>query len=247
MVNGINKILQIYKTLLKSYGPQGWWPLLELNNKKNIKITKSGSIKGYHPGDYTYPRTDRQRFEICCGAILTQNTSWVQVEKALQNLKRIDAIKPKAIKEISLQRLKAAIKPAGYFNQKAKKLKKFADFYLQLRGRTPTRDELLSVWGVGKETADSILLYAYKVPRFVVDAYTRRIFTNLRLIDKKVDYDKIKTLVERNLTPNLKVYQEFHALLVEHAKRYYGTKADYGLCPLCRKQGQIRKHHAVHV
>jgi len=68
----MNKVLQIYKTFLKSYGPQGWWPLQELNNMKNIKITKSGSIKGYHPGDYSYPKTDTQRFEICVGAILTQ-------------------------------------------------------------------------------------------------------------------------------------------------------------------------------
>ena len=169
----MNKIHQIYNMLLKLYGPQGWWPLL---NCKGINPTKTGAVKGYHPNDYSYPKNDRQRFEICIGAILTQNTSWPQVEKALLNLKGLNALNPEEMKNLKLEKLKQAIKPAGYFNQKARKIKEFTDFYLSLNNKISTREELLELWGIGPETADSILLYAFKVPTFVVDAYTKRVF-----------------------------------------------------------------------
>ncbi len=220
----MNKIYQIYNMLLKLYGPQGWWPLL---NCKGINPTKTGAIKGYHPNDYFYPKNSKQRFEICIGAILTQNTSWPQVEKALLNLKELKALTSEAIKKLNLEKLKQAIKPAGYFNQKAKKLKIFAEFYINLKGKTPTRDELLNVWGIGPETADSILLYAFKVPEFVVDAYTKRVFSHLGIINKTATYNKIKEIFENNLPKNLKIYQEYHALIVEHAKRHY-SKKPYG-------------------
>jgi endonuclease-3 related protein len=198
---------------------------------------------GYHPGEYSYPKTDKQRFEICVGAILTQNTAWSNVAKALINLKKLNAIDARKIKSMSVEKLKAVIKPAGYFNQKAKKLKFFTDFYLGLKGNTPTREQLLSVWGVGKETADSILLYAYKVPSFVVDAYTRRIVINLRLVNQKAGYEEIQELFEKNLRKDYKIFQEYHALLVEHAKRHYGKKEDYANCPLYRKLGnRLRKN-----
>jgi endonuclease-3 related protein len=103
---------------------------------------------------------------------------------------------------------------------------------LELNGRTPSREELLSLRGIGPETADSILLYAFVQPFFVVDAYTRRIVTNLRLVDEKANYDEIKSLFEESLPHDLKVYQECHALLVEHAKRYYQKKDSYTKCPL---------------
>jgi len=220
----MNKIYQIYNMLLKLYGPQGWWPLLEC---KGINLTKTGAVKGYHPNDYSYPKNNIQRFEICIGAILTQNTSWLQVEKTLLNLKKLKALTPIAIKKLNLEKLKQAIKPAGYFNQKAKKLKLFAEFYINLKEKTPTREELLNVWGIGPETADSILLYAFKVPTFVVDAYTKRVFANLGFIDKEAKYNGIKKLFEDNLPKNLKIYQEYHALIVEHAKRHY-SKKPYG-------------------
>ena len=111
----------------------------------------------------------------------------------------------------------------------------FTEFYITLNDRTPTREELLSIWGIGKETADSILLYAFKIPTFVIDAYTRRIFSNLGLIEKNAEYDKIKSLFENNLKLNLIVYQEYHALIVEHAKRHYSKKTEHRLCPLYRK------------
>jgi len=220
----MNKIHQIYNILLKLYGLQGWWPLLDC---KGCNPTKTGSIKGYHPNDYSYPRNKKQIFEICIGAILTQNTSWPQVEKTLLNLRELKALTPQSIKKLNLEKLKQAIKPAGYFNQKAKKLKIFAEFYINLKGKTPTREELLDVWGIGPETADSILLYAFKVPTFVVDAYTKRVFSHLGIINKTATYNEIKKLFENNLPKNLKIYQEYHALIVEHAKRYY-SKKPYG-------------------
>ncbi len=221
------KLGKLYETFFRAYGPQGWWPLLGV---RGTNPTKTGLVKGYHPGDYSFPRTDAQRFEICVGAILTQNTAWPNVEKALQNLKTLKAIAPKKILELKQAKLAGRIKPAGYFNQKAKKLKIFSKFYLGLGGRAPTREELLSVWGVGPETADSILLYAYKVPTFVVDAYTKRIASRLGLIDEKASYDEVKAFFEKQLPPNLETYQEFHALLVEHAKRHCSSRN-----PVCEK------------
>src|SRR3989338_4334575 len=136
-----NTLLKIYTHLLKSYGPQGWWPIDGI----------------YHKGNYEIPKTNSQRFEICIGAILTQNTSWLHVEKALTNLKNLNALNPNSLKDFPLSELKSAIKPAGYFNQKAKKLREFTSFYTTLKGRTPTREELLNLWGIGPETADSML------------------------------------------------------------------------------------------
>jgi endonuclease III related protein len=225
-------IKKIYDCLLVSYGPQGWWPLTELHEAGGENPTKTGSIRGYHPADYTYPRTRAQQFEIVCGALLTQNTSWIQVEKALFNLKQLDALSPEAIISLSSEILKAAIKPAGYYNQKAVRLKNIARWFLGLEGRIPEREELLSLKGVGPETADSILLYAFKQSSFVVDAYTRRIVTNLGLANENAGYDQIKALFEKDLPRDPKLYQEFHALLVEHAKRYYQKKESYAGCPL---------------
>jgi endonuclease-3 related protein len=214
-ISKMKKIKELYQTLLNKYGKQGWWPLLELHcSNAGANPTKTGSIKGYHPGNYSYPENERQKYEICLGAILTQNTSWPNVEKALLNLNGIKAIDPEVINEMDVDLLKELIRPAGYYNQKAKKVKIFTDFFIKLEGKTPTREQLLELWGVGKETADSILLYAYKVPIFVVDAYTRRIFN----YDKKKEYDKIREEFEGILPKDYKLYQEYHALIVEHAK-----------------------------
>ncbi len=225
-------IRKIYDYLLAFYGPQGWWPLTELHETGGINPTKTGSVQGYHPADYTYPQTRNQQFEIICGALLTQNTSWIQVEKALLNLKQIHSLSSEEILSLELETLKEAIKPAGYYNQKAERLKILACWFSELKNRIPAREELLSLKGVGSETADSILLYAFKQPSFVVDAYTRRILTNLSLIDEKASYNEIKALFEKNLPQDLAVYQEYHALLVEHAKRYYLKKNSYAKCPL---------------
>lgn len=207
-------MIELYDELMEKYGPQGWWPLLDCEGSNP---TKTGCVKGYHPGDFSYPNDDKQRFEICIGAILTQNTAWPNVEKALINLSELHSIDPVRIIELDREKLRTAIRPAGYFNQKAKKLKIFADFYMGKKD-APKRDELLELWGVGPETADSILLYAYKVPTFVVDAYTRRLLVRKGMISGDEKYDEIKGMFEDNLPRDFKLYQEFHALIVEDAK-----------------------------
>jgi endonuclease III related protein len=218
----MDKLLKIYNDLFIEYGPQGWWPIVELHDSKlGRNPTKTGSIKGYHPGDYSFPRDKAEQFEICLGAILTQNTSWPNVEKALLNLKNAKALDLKTIKKLSDAKLKELIKPAGYYNQKTNYIREFIKFYeiLNQSERIPTRNELLAVKGIGPETADSMLLYAFKQPTFVVDAYTRRIFSKLGFFEQNANYDVIKTIFESAIPPNLVTYQEYHALIVEHAKR----------------------------
>jgi len=203
------KVMAIYEALLKHYGPQGWWPV----------------AGRYHPGDYGYPKNDEEAFEIIAGAVLTQNTAWTSVERALENLRRIEALNPCKILALSLDVLKSAIRPAGFFNQKAIYLREIALLFAGLKGRTPSRKELMSVKGVGNETADSILLYAYKRPEFVIDAYTKRIVTSLGLAERGAGYMELKKMFESNLPKDVAIYQEYHALLVEHAKRFYSGKA----------------------
>jgi len=225
-----NIFKEIYETLYKLYGAQGWWPLLDVDG---INPTKTGSIKGYHPNDYSYPKTKNQCFEICIGAILTQNTSWPSVEKSLLNLKELIDITPENILKLDIDKLKEAIKPSGYYNQKSERLKIFSEFFITCKS-IPTRDELLKVKGIGNETADSMLLYAFKVPSFVIDAYTKRILLNLNLISENAKYDEIKELFEKNTEKNLEIYQEYHAMIVEHAKNYYRKKENYSKCPLLK-------------
>ncbi|BAP60751.1 endonuclease III [Methanococcus maripaludis KA1] len=221
---------KIYDHLFNLYGPQGWWPLLEVNG---CNPTKTGSINGYHPNNYEYPKTKNQCFEICIGAILTQNTSWPSVEESLKNLRKLIEITPENIINLDIEQLKETIKPSGYYNQKSVRLKGFSEFFIKLN-HVPTREELLKLNGVGPETADSMLLYAFKVPSFVIDAYTKRILINLNLIDGSEKYDKIKELFEENIEKNLEIYQEYHALFVEHAKNYYLKKENYITCPLLK-------------
>ena len=228
----MHHFLTIYHDLLGRYGKQGWWPLLGYSGERPAK---SGSLQGYHPGDYSYPKTERQRFEICAGAILTQNVSWVNAEQAVRNLQSLHALHPSRLLQLPDRALKKAIMPAGYFNQKAKKLREFTRFYLSLQGKAPNREELLGVWGVGKETADSMLLYAYRIPVFVIDAYTQRIFSHLGFAGQDAGYDDLQQLFARHVPPDLPTYQEYHALIVEHAKRYYGRGLDWKQCPLYRK------------
>jgi len=220
-----DKLNLIYKKLLEEYGFQGWWPLLSLH-KNGINPTKTGSMNGYHPKDYSFPRNKNEQFEIIIGTVLTQNTSWTSVEKSLFNLKKLNSISPEKILKISLDEFKNAIKPSGYYNQKAERLKLLAKWFID-REEIPTRDELLKLKGVGPETADSILLYAYKIPSFVIDTYTKRTLIKLKLIDETFSYNEIKKFFEDNLELDFKIFQEFHALLVEHAKRLKSGEKDF--------------------
>ncbi len=161
------------------------------------------------------------------GAILTQNTAWTNVEKAIRNLKRDKALNHKAMLSINEKELAELIKPSGYFNIKAKRLKNFADWYQQ-RGSyrklqhfetTRLRDALLEVKGVGPETADDILLYVFNRPVFVIDTYTRRLFSRLNLIDGDEPYGVLRQAFEDALGfDDVALFNEFHALIVRHAK-----------------------------
>lgn len=209
---------RIHRVLLAAYGPQGWWPLLAV---RGTNPTTSGSLRGYHPGDYSYPHDAAQRFEIAVGAVLTQNTAWPNVEQALCALRALDALRPETILALPPDALAQAIRASGYFRVKSRKLCELAAFWRRLQGRTPTRQELLGVWGIGPETADSIRLYAFGQPEMVVDAYARRILAAQGWVRENASYDEIRTWCERGLPREVAVYQELHALLVEHAKRCY--------------------------
>ena len=172
----------------------------------------------------------RTTFEVIVGAILTQNTSWTNVEAAIANLRREKLLTPRAIESVSEARLRRLIRPSGYFRQKTKTLKAFVAFLRrEYRGslakmfRTPTgtlREQLLEVRGIGPETADSILLYAGGHPVFVVDAYARRMLERHGLTDGKPIYEDIRALFEHSLPPDATLYNEFHALIVHTGKHF---------------------------
>jgi endonuclease-3 related protein len=192
-----------YDALFAAHGPQYWWP-------------------------------GRTAFEVIVGAILTQNTSWSNVEIAIRNLRREKLLTPRAIEDVSFARLARLVRSSGYFRQKAKKLKCFVRFLRSEYGgsltrmfRTPTaelREKLLSVHGIGPETADSILLYAGKHPVFVVDAYTRRLLERHRIAAPTQSYEEIRQLFERTVPGDAPLYNEFHALIVRTGKEYCRTR-----------------------
>lgn len=226
------KIEDIYYLLLDKYGPQGWWPLYTLRNSNGRN--KKGYISG--SADKTPGLSAAGRYEIAIGAVLTQNTSWTNVEKALANLVELNLLDPVKISNLEQDKLAVAVKPSGYFNQKAKKIKILTDFLLDgnylPHGNTPDRDDLLNLWGIGEETADSILLYAYNLPLFVVDTYTRRIFSRLGFLDGSEKYSDISELFVSELPPGSILFNEFHALIVKHAKEHCRKKPDCSGCIL---------------
>ncbi len=182
-------------------------------------------------------------FEIIIGAILTQNTAWTNVEKAIKNLEKQGLLSARGLRDVPLKDLAKAIRSAGYFNQKAKKLKAFIDFLFVNYGGSVKRmfkketallrQELLEIKGIGQETADSILLYAGNKPIFVIDAYTRRVLSRLQLISEKADYQEIQQLFTQNLPLDVQLFNEFHALFVRLGKDICKkTKPDCGCCPL---------------
>ena len=222
-----NDIVLIYKTLLEKYGPQGWWPVYSQRD------TNDRDDRGYYIGNVeTHGRASLHSiFEIAIGAVLTQNTAWTNVEKAIDNLINLSLLDPKIILEICKDDLADAIRPSGYYNQKAKKLKILIRFLLDggflEDGNIPDRGDLLELWGIGKETVDSILLYAYRIHVFVIDTYTRRIFERVGILRGSESYKEIAGNFIDSLEKDFKVYQEYHALIVRHAKEHCRKK------PLC--------------
>ncbi len=221
----MSMVNQVYKLLHKSYGPQGWWPL----SKGRLKTR-------HHNGQ---PQTDHDRWEIIVGAVLTQNTSWQNVERVIENLNRQKLIRIERIRKAPVSKIAELVRPAGYFNQKAERLKLLAGYFSRhFDDKTiPSREELLSVKGIGPETADSILLYAFGRPYFVVDAYTRRIFSRLGLLGKNSSYDGIQELFMKELgrikeKKRVEIFREYHALIVEHAKRHCRSRPECSGCVL---------------
>jgi endonuclease-3 related protein len=212
---------QTYHLLLAHFGPQHWWP-------------------GETP------------FEVMVGAVLTQNTAWSNVERAIANLKAAGALSAPAILALADAELATLIRPAGYFNVKTRRLKALCAFLDQAGvaaepralGDTGSlselRHRLLAVHGVGEETADSILLYALELPSFVVDAYTRRIFTRLGLIAGDESYARIRQQFMARLPAKRALYNEYHALIVALGKDLCRPRPRCDACPLrrrCRRRG----------
>jgi len=202
----------VYKRLLAFHGPQGWWPV----------INPSTSQSEYH---LKAPRNASDFFEISVGAILTQNIAWNNVNTALRSLKEREILDPVSLRGISTARLARLIRPTGYYNQKARKIKNFIAWYgrhgysypdLLHMDPAELRGELLSVNGIGPETADSILLYALNAKIFVVDAYTKRIFTRLGLLAGEPTYQETQQLFQRHFRGTAREYNEYHALIVAH-------------------------------
>jgi endonuclease-3 related protein len=181
-------------------------------------------------------------FEIAVGAILTQNTNWGNVEKAITNLKKAKKLNSKALRNISPTKLASLIRPAGYFNIKADRLKHFIDFLadnyngsmkkMRAEEALLLREKLLGVKGVGPETADSMLLYALEKPVFVIDAYTKRILSRHKLVSEKAAYHDLQDIFYENLPQDVKLFNEYHALFVMLGKDYCRPKPRCEGCPL---------------
>ncbi len=197
-------------------------------------MERSLGPQGWWPG--------RTRFEVIVGAILTQNTSWSNVARAISNLRRAKMLTPQDLASLPTSRLAGLIKSSGYYNIKATRLKRFLRFLQRRYGlslsrmfaRRPSilRRELLAVPGIGPETADSILLYAGEIPTFVVDAYTRRILSRHGLTRPDATYDQVQALFMTALRPNPTLYNEYHALLVAVGKNFCRPLPRCAECPL---------------
>jgi len=184
------------------------------------------------------------------GAILTQNTAWSNVEKAIANLRAANCLNASAITDMSHDELAALLRPSGYFNIKAKRLRAFCEWLLAQGGEQAVarhetaamREALLKVYGVGPETADDIVLYAFERPVFVIDTYTRRIFSRLGVISGDEDYEALRDLFESTLTGEAKLYNEYHALIVMHGKDVCKVKPQCHECVLADKCAYISNH-----
>ncbi|UCF70211.1 MAG: hypothetical protein JSW49_08410 [candidate division WOR-3 bacterium] len=201
--------LRLYKALYKAFGPQQWWP-------------------GETP------------FEIVVGAILTQNTNWRNVNNAIQKIKQAGLMDPMKL-HAHYRRIPALIRTAGFYRSKAKCLRAFLKYYIEKygarteafakKGTRAIRKELLSIRGIGPETADSILLYALRRRVFVIDAYTRRILSRHDIIEHDLPYDVLQQTIQKNLPASRKIYNEYHALLVRTGKEF--CKKNEPLCNAC--------------
>lgn len=205
-------LTEVCRRLEGEYGDLGWWPA-------------------------------ETRFEILVGAVLVQNTAWSNAEQAIANLRARGWLDAQAILAVPPPELAEALRPSGYFNLKQRRLRALCEWFLASGGfaaldelaTDQLRSGLLSVWGVGPETADDILLYAFARPVFVVDAYTRRLLGRLGLCDPDTGYEALRAALESRLPPDVSVLQNFHAVIVEHGKRLCRPDPDCGACVLARR------------
>lgn len=205
------KLMDMFHLLLHRFGPQNWWP-------------------------------GETALEMMLGAVLTQNTNWKNVEKALRNLKGLHLLSLHGIRSQSTPELAERIRPVGYYNVKAKRLKNLIEFISdRYHGDLPAllkektgvlREGLLSIKGIGPETADSILLYAAGRPIFVIDAYTHRILSRHSMIDDQATYDELQAYFMDHLPDDPELFNEFHALIVRTGKEYCRKKPLCHECPL---------------
>ncbi|MFQ5472485.1 MAG: endonuclease III domain-containing protein [Dehalococcoidia bacterium] len=209
--NDTGRLVDVYERLLERFGPQGWWP-----------------------GDGP--------FEIIVGAILTQAAAWTNVEKALVNLKSAGVLSPEGVGSMPEDELASLVRPSGYYNAKARKLKAFVELLGREYGgdldrmldcpAEVLRQRLLSTYGIGPETADSILLYAAGLPVFVVDAYTRGVFTRLGVAPERDTYEAWQALFMSALPAKSTLFNEYHALIVRLGKEFCRKAPECGECPL---------------
>jgi HhH-GPD superfamily base excision DNA repair protein. len=214
--------VQVYERLYEAYGPQGWWPLLR-EGPDGLKCS-------YEPENSIKELNYKERFEICAGAILTQNTNWGNAERALVSLANAGLLDAGRLSAAETGLIADCIRTSGYYNQKAKKLKNFAGFYLG--NPPPDRKLFLAQWGLGPETVDDMLLYAYNQPVFVVDAYTTRLFSRLGLCDAGISYHDLQAEIMNSLEKDVLMFKEYHALIVRHAKEHCSKKPVCAGCPL---------------
>jgi endonuclease-3 related protein len=212
---------RFYATLLESFGPQGWWPA-------------------------------RTRWEVIWGAILTQNTTWRNATLALKNLRKAGLLAWRPLSQTTLRELAPLVRPAGFYRQKAQTLLNFAKWIEQTHGGSldslfalgtaRARGQLLALKGIGPETADAILLYSGRQPVFVADAYTRRVLSRHELLSPAADYASAQQFLHQHLPPDEALFNEFHALLVEAAKRFcHRNVAHCEACPLGQFLGRESK------
>ncbi len=194
-------LLDLFYKLLNTYQRQYWWP-----------------VYSNHP-----------REEIIIGAILTQNTSWNNVEKAIKNLIRVNCLDFNCILNTPQEIFQEYIKPAGFYKQKTQTIYLTAQFFQNHNGKIITRKDLLNIKGIGKETADSILLYAFNQPYFIIDAYTKRLLFRLGYVQESISYDDLQTYITTHIPQEIEIYKEFHALIVVHCKTICKKK------PLCNQ------------
>jgi len=212
MITGNNQtLMEIYNLLFASFGPQNWWPA-------------------------------ETELEMMVGAILTQNTSWNNVEKAILNLKKKSLLSIQELNQIPASILAGYIRSAGYYNLKVKRLKNLITFIVDRYNgdinklfslnTEAIREELLTVKGIGFETADSIVLYGAGRPVFVVDTYTHRIVTRHGLIEEEAGYNDLQSFFTDNLSHDVELFKEFHALIVKTGKEFCRRKPRCPECPL---------------